>query len=173
MTDEQNRKIVEEYMNAWASADESKLEGLIDTSYKFNAPPGFTGDKKGALEMSRQYSKAFPDMKMTYSNWVCQGENVTVRCLVAGTHKGEFMGIAPTNKKADTTGLALIKVRNGKIVEDISEFDQLGMLTKLGVIPPMGATPGPSASRPARPGPGRVAGSHEREEQKLENPGDL
>ena len=52
MTNEQNRKLVEDYMNAWAKADENKLDQLIDERYKFNnPPPGITPDKQGAIEM--------------------------------------------------------------------------------------------------------------------------
>src|ERR1051326_5878982 len=122
MTDEQNRKIVEDYMNAWAKGDEAKLQGVLDNGYKFNPPPGYTGNKQGALEMAKQYHKAFPDLRMTYTNWVVQGDNVAVRAVASGTHKGEFMGIPATNKKADITGLSIVKLRNGKVVEDISEF---------------------------------------------------
>src|SRR2546430_1191275 len=115
MTDEQNRKTVEEYMNAWAKGDETKLQALLDNGYKFNPPPGFSGDKQGALEMARQYHTAFPDLRMTYTNWVVQGDSVAVRAVCSGTHKGEFMGIPATNKKADITGIAIVKVRNGKV----------------------------------------------------------
>lgn len=163
MTDEQTRKIVEDYMNAWAKGDEARLETLLDNGYKFSPPPGFAPNKQGALEMARQYAEAFPDMRMTYTNWVVQGDNVAVRAVCSGTHKGEFMGVPATNKKADITGIAIVKVRNGKVVQDISEFDQLGLLTKLGAIPPLGEGSGaPSATRPARPVAGR-GGQRERE----------
>lgn len=163
MTDEQNRKTVEEYMNAWAKGDESRLERILDDGYKFNPPPGLAGTKQGALEMARQYHEAFPDLRMTYSNWIVQGDNVAVRVTSTGTHQGEFMGIPATNKRADITGIAIVRLRNGKVVEDISEFDQLGLLTAIGAVTPPGAAgQGPSASRPVRPVPGR-GGKHERE----------
>ncbi len=133
---EPNRQLVEEYMNAWAGADVAKLERIIDPNYKFNnPPPGLTPDKKGAIQMSMMYRKAFPDMKMRYVNWVSEGNNTAVRFLASGTHKGEFMGFPASNKRTEVGGLAFVTIKNGKIVEDVTEVDTLSMLQQIGAIP--------------------------------------
>lgn len=141
MTDEQNRKLVEDYFKAWTAADATKLDRLLDNGFKFNnPPPGITPDKKGAIQMSQMFRKGFPDMEMRIEKWVTEGENVAVRIVGSGTHKGEFMGIAATNKRTETAAVSIVTVRNGKIVEDVTEFDALGLLTKLGAIPEMTPT---------------------------------
>jgi steroid delta-isomerase-like uncharacterized protein len=136
MTDEQNRKLVEDYMNAWSAADANKLDRLLDNGFKFNnPPPGITPDKRGALAMAQMFRKAFPDMKIKLEKWVVQGDNVAVRFVGSGTHKGEFMGVPPTGKMTKTTGIGIVTVRKGKIVEDVTEFDALGLMTQIGAIP--------------------------------------
>lgn len=137
MTDEEMRKLVEQYMNAFAKGDMATLDRVIDNGYKTNTPPipGITPDKKGAIAMSKLFHNAFPDLAMRYSNWVIQGDRVAVRMVGTGTHKGEFMGIPATNKRSETGGIMIVTVRNGKIVEDLTEFDALGLLTTLGAIP--------------------------------------
>jgi predicted ester cyclase len=136
MQETNNRKLVEDYFNAWAKGDSKTLERLLDSSYTFNnPPPGLSSDRRGALEMSRLYHAAFPDMSLKLSNWIVDKDQCAFRFTGTGTHKGEFLGLSPTNKRVEVTGLAIVKCRNGKVVEDITEFDALGLLTKLGAIP--------------------------------------
>ena len=136
MSDETNRKLVEEYTNAWAKGDAVRLEGLLDNGFKFNSPPpGLTPDKKGAIAMSQMFRKGFPDLAVRIEKYVVQGDNVAVRAIGTGTHKGEFMGIAPTNKKTQTGIVSIVTVRNGKIVEDVTEFDAFGLFNQLGEFP--------------------------------------
>jgi predicted ester cyclase len=156
MNDEQNRKIVEDYMTAWSNADVPKLERLVADNARFpNPPPGVTPDKKGTIAMAQQYRAGFPDLKVRFTQWVVQGDHVAVRFVGSGTHKGTFMGIEPTNVRAETGGIAIVTVKDGKVVEDTTEFDALGLLTKIGAIPPLGeeeAQANPAgAGRPARP----------------------
>lgn len=162
MSDETNRSLVEDYINAWSSADVSKLERLLDASFTYgNPPPGYTGDKKGAIAMSQAFHVGFPDLKSRCTDWIVQGDRVAVRFVGTGTHKGDFMGTPASGKKTETTGLALVTVANGRITSDVTEFDALGLLTQIGAIPE--ATPeGESGSAGRPPRPSRApAGEHD------------
>jgi predicted ester cyclase len=55
-----------------------------------------------------------------------------------GTLQGDFFGIPATGKGVTITGMGISRIENGKIVELWSNFDQLGLMQQLGVIPPMG-----------------------------------
>ncbi len=48
------------------------------------------------------------------------------------------MAIPPTGKQVTTTGIAITRVLNGKVVEQWANYDDLGLLQQLGVIPSMG-----------------------------------
>ena len=48
------------------------------------------------------------------------------------------MGIAPTGKQVTVTGMTIDRFVNGQFVEGWSNFDALGMLQQLGVVPQMG-----------------------------------
>jgi len=134
----QNRKLVEDYMKAWTKADASTLNRLLDDDFKFNnPPPGITPDKEGAVEMSQMFRTAFPDMTIRVEKWVEQGDDVAFHAIATGTHKGEFMGVDPTNKRATTEIVSIVTVRGGKVVQDITVFDALGLMTQIGAIPEM------------------------------------
>jgi hypothetical protein len=52
--------------------------------------------------------------------------------------KGDLMRIPPTSKQVTATGIAITRVLNGKVVEQWANYDDLGLLQQLGVIPSMG-----------------------------------
>lgn len=78
--------------------------------------------------------KAFPDVKFTIEDQIAEGEKVVTRVSFIATHKGEFMGIAPTGKKVKVTGVIIFKITNSKIVETWAEMDALSWMQQLGVV---------------------------------------
>ena len=57
------------------------------------------------------------------------------RVKTQGTHKGEFMGIGPTGKRVTATGIDIVRIANGKIVERWGEFDNMAILQQIGALP--------------------------------------
>ncbi len=78
---------------------------------------------------------AFPDMNMTLDDMVAEGDKVTVRFTVTGTHKGKFMGAPPTQKKMKIWSIQIDRIANGKFVEGWERTDTLGLMQHLGLIP--------------------------------------
>ena len=78
---------------------------------------------------------AFPDRRFVVEDMIADGDKVSARFTMRGTHKGEFRGIAPTGKEVTMTGIDIIRLTEGKMVEDRVEVDQLGMMRQLGVVP--------------------------------------
>ena len=66
---------------------------------------------------------------------LAEGDRVAWRFTVRGTHQGPFRGIAPTGRSIVLTGTALTRMRDGQMVENWNETDDLGLLQQLGVIP--------------------------------------
>ena len=66
---------------------------------------------------------------------VAEGDKVAYRWTLTGTHKGEFEGIPPTNKKVTVWAISISRIAGGKIVEDWSRVDTLGLMQQLGVVP--------------------------------------
>jgi len=86
---------------------------------------------------SESYS-ASPDLHYTIDDMVAEGDKVVVRMTFSGTHKGEIMGIPPTNKKMTMWAIIIYRVVGGKFVEGWERGDTLGLMQQLGVVP----TPG-------------------------------
>ena len=83
----------------------------------------------------RALRSAFPDMKVNIDYVIEQGDKVVARWTATMTHKGEFLGFAPTGKKVTVTGTTTQRISGGKIVEGWDNWDQLGLLVQIGAVP--------------------------------------
>lgn len=79
--------------------------------------------------------RAFPDFNVTIDQVIEQEDKVVARWTTTMTHKGEFLGVAPTGKKVTITGTSMQRIADGKIVEGWDNWDQLGLLVQIGAIP--------------------------------------
>src|SRR5229473_286320 len=76
--------------------------------------------------------------KLTVINdQIAEGDKVVTRWTATGTHKGQLMAIAPTNKHATVTGVDIDRYQDGKVVEAWASYDMFGLLQQLGVVPAM------------------------------------
>jgi predicted ester cyclase len=64
---------------------------------------------------------------------------VVARWRSIGTHRGSFQGIPPTGKPLMMTGITVFRIEDGKIIEEWSESDVLGLPQQMGAIPGPGA----------------------------------
>ncbi len=78
---------------------------------------------------------AFPDLTSSEDDLIAEGDKVATRRTLRGTHKGEFMGVAPTGKKVAFSGVWLARLSNGKLKEQWVYFDAMGLLRQIGAIP--------------------------------------
>ena len=79
--------------------------------------------------------EAFPDAERVVEDQFTDDCHVVTRWKTTGTHQGTFMGIAPTGKRVTITGISIHRIAGGKIVEEWQEWDSLGLMQQLGVVP--------------------------------------
>lgn len=83
----------------------------------------------------RAFRNAMPDIKVTITHTVSEGNMCATHCDVEATHTGDSLGFAATNKKVKFSGFTLTRVENGRIIEGWNTYDFLSMYTQLGVTP--------------------------------------
>ena len=114
------------------AADEFVDPDFIDHQALPGAQPGIAGLK----DFIRAWRSAFPDMHEVIELMVSDADMVVGRFRLSGTHLGEFFGIAPTGRRVEITGIDMLRLRDGKIVEFWYNEDTLGLFRLLGVTPP-------------------------------------
>ena len=86
------------------------------------------------------YRSAFPDLRITIEEQIADEQGVATRWSAKGTHEGDLMGVAPTGKQATVTGITIDRIVDGRIAESWTNWDTLGMLQQLGVVPVLATT---------------------------------
>lgn len=105
----------------------------FDRSYRGHDTLMRDFDINQAKKNVQMYRAAFPDLTITVDDLVAATDKVLVRWTARGTHRGEFLGKAPTGKKSQVQGITVLSFRNGKIAEDFTQWDALGLLRDLGI----------------------------------------
>jgi steroid delta-isomerase-like uncharacterized protein len=79
---------------------------------------------------------AFSDVRVVVDDAVAQGDTVAARCTVSGTHTGDGLGVPATGRPVEFTGMTMVRVKDGKIVEGWNNFDFAGMLQQITPLAP-------------------------------------
>jgi predicted ester cyclase len=61
--------------------------------------------------------EAFPDLHVTVEDLVAEGDRLTARVTMRGTHQGAFQGLTPTGKRVEGCAIDMFRISDGKIVE--------------------------------------------------------
>jgi steroid delta-isomerase-like uncharacterized protein len=77
---------------------------------------------------------AFPDIEVIVEDMIAEGDKVVARCSVRGKHTGDNLGIKASNSPVLFTGIAIVRIRDGKIVEAWNNFDFMKMNRQIGAI---------------------------------------
>jgi len=121
----------------WNSGRVALIDELFTSDYVNHDPmhPEVPPGPAGARQIVSLYRDAFPDSNFRIDDTICEGDRVVTRWTVSGTHKGTLHGIAPTGKRVTVTGITVFRLANGKIAEAWANWDNLGLMTRLGAVP--------------------------------------
>ena len=111
-------------------------EVLAPNFVAHDLPPGLPPGQEGLKALRRIVEHAFPDLKPTIRDIIAEGDRVAARVGLEGTHRGDFMGVAPTGNHVTTELFEIVRIDGGKITERWVLRDRLGEFQQLGVLPP-------------------------------------
>jgi predicted ester cyclase len=153
---EENKALATSYWEEVWWGDQGKIAEIVAPDEVHHW--GIGGDTTGFEEFSRRWDlffTAFPDLEFTVDLVAAEGDLVTTHWTATGTHRGEWQGIAPTNREVTWQGINIFRIECGQIVESWGEADHLGLLSQLGAIdiPTLMATPAaPAQAAPSASG---------------------
>ena len=100
----------------------------------FTGAPGPL-DQAGAMGFMGMFQAAFPGVTHEVAELIAEGDRVSARIVVRGTHQRDFMGMPPTGKSFAIDSVNTFRIEGGKIVEQHAVFDSMGMMQQLGMLP--------------------------------------
>jgi predicted ester cyclase len=140
MSTQNNKQLVLRWKDEiWNKRNLNIVDELYAPDYRghMNGPiPG----REALKQLLAAYFAAFGDIHLTSQFLIAEGEMVAVYDTIRLKHTGTFEGIPPTGKEAVITSTDIYRIVDGRIMEQWTEGDMLGLLQQLGVIPAKGQT---------------------------------
>jgi steroid delta-isomerase-like uncharacterized protein len=111
------------------------VEELVTDDYVNHTQLQTVHGADGLRQFVAMIRTAFPDAQETIEDQVAEGDKEVHRWVIRGTHESEFMGIPATGKKITISGITISRVVDGKIAEEWTQADMMGLLQQLGALP--------------------------------------
>ena len=133
-----NKDIVRRVTEEPWTGDYSAIDELVAPDFVGHDPaqPDI-GGPQGVKEFYDQFRTGFPNARVKIDQQLEDGDYVASRWTGTGTHQGEVFGIAATGKQVTVTGTTISRIAGGKLAEEWTNWDTLGMLQQIGAVPAM------------------------------------
>ncbi len=124
------------YDEVWSKQRYDLIPELIAPDHMFHMPDGTTFNGREAYKgFVSTYATAFPDMRIEIADLWGTPEQIANRIIFHGTQNGQLEAIAPTGKTVVMSGQHIARIANGMFVETWGNFDGMGLMRQLGVLP--------------------------------------
>ncbi len=132
----ENKAIAQKFMEeCWNRGDVERMDALVskDCRYHDQVFPSLTRGLDSLKQHISSCRTGFPDLRFTINDMIAERNEVVVHWTAHGTHKGQFLGLAPTNRSASVSGTSIYRIEGNKIVEQWSDWNLLTLLDQLGL----------------------------------------
>ncbi len=125
--------LAEDYVRLW---DVSAPAGIADRLYApdvvdHNPLPGQGPGLDGIKQLVAVYHAVFPDLSVSTDDVVASGDRVAVRWTATGTHQGDQLGVPATGKQVRLTGIDILRIEDGRVIERWGETNGLEMMQQI------------------------------------------
>lgn len=135
MTLEQNKSLMRRFVDVSGDKDQTRVKALLAPDFVIHQADG-PHNQEEFLQHLNYFLTAFSDTHFTVEEQIAEGDRVVTRGTWSGIHSGDFQGVPPTGKKIAISAVLFDRIVDGQIVEHRSQFDMLGMMQQLGLVPP-------------------------------------
>lgn len=136
MNPEQNKAVVRRFFAEFNKHDQSAYREIFAPDYVLDFPggPGTTRGLGEFLTATAGFLTTFPDLHFRLESTIAEGEYVAVYWTMRATQNGPLGPIPATGRPVTLTGTSLIRLVDGKIVQDRVRADMLGVLQQIGAM---------------------------------------
>lgn len=137
MTDNQSRRAAIEaaWDSAWDMGEVDALDTLLSPSYRRRSSSDEEGQDRSTFKASIIATRAaFPDLVTTIDDVVVEGDRAAIRWHSVGTHQHGFLGVPPTRRRVEVSGVTFARFDGDRIVEEHVTWDPRALLAALGII---------------------------------------
>jgi steroid delta-isomerase-like uncharacterized protein len=131
-----NKQIAQRFMEeCWNNGNLNAISEYLSANCRYHDPvfPHLASGADNIRSHIENCRRGFPDMRITIEDTIAEGNEVVHHWTVTGTHKGHFLGVAPTNKRATVSGTSIFRFENSKIAEQWSDWNLITLMEQLGI----------------------------------------
>jgi steroid delta-isomerase-like uncharacterized protein len=136
---EENKALARKFLRMFELGDSSMADEIVAADYYNHDAPDPNIGSEGIKAAVTMFKNAFPDAQVKIAFQLTEGDKVVSRYTWSGTHQGEYYGIPATGKRANWTSTVTFRIADGRIREAWLNYDRLGLMQQLGVVPMTGA----------------------------------
>ena len=136
MTLDENKALVRRFVDEifvrglTGSVDELLADDFVSHTWRS------TGDGRADLKRAiDRLSTVLADADFVVEDMIAEGDRVAVRVTARAMQVGELLGVAPSGKSYSIGEIHILRIRDGRMVEHWHQYDQVGMMRQLGVVP--------------------------------------
>src|SRR5262245_57771195 len=123
------RRLLEKLRGDWSAGVIEEFYASGYRRYLNPTTPPLTAE--GHLARAAGLRAGFPDSTATLEDILAENDRVAFRLTIRGTHQGVFQGIPPTGRKVTVSFTAIVRIENGKLVEEWGGLDLFDLRQKL------------------------------------------
>jgi steroid delta-isomerase-like uncharacterized protein len=130
------KELARRYMDdAWSHGNLSILDELVSRDIRLHDPvfPGLVPGIESLRRHIQACRNGFPDLRFTIEDTIAERNEVVIHWTAHGTHRGAFLGMAPTNRSATVSGTSIFRCENDRIVEAWADWNLMTLLEQLGL----------------------------------------
>jgi predicted ester cyclase len=95
----------------------------------------FATEQAGAARQeAADFRQGFPDVVSTIEDLIAEGDKMVARWRARAAHQGEYMGLPPSGKEVEFTGISAYRIEGNKIAESWTVEDELGLMRQIGAV---------------------------------------
>jgi len=118
-----NAALIREFTRIFKNQhDVDGIDHLFSPGFRHHFAPPIRPGLPGFKDLGRMMNGAFPDVVVREEDLIVTAEKVVERSSAVATHRGDFMGIAPTKRRIDWTEIHIYRIADRQIVEHWVEF---------------------------------------------------
>ena len=136
---EANKDLVRRFTEAVNAANWDALDELVIEDFSRHSQAGAgpqVGSREEFVQLQESFLVSFPDQRVTIEKLIAEGDEVAALAIYSGTHSGPMGEYPATGRSVESTFLAFFRIEDGRIAELWVEWDNVSMLTQLGLLPP-------------------------------------
>jgi steroid delta-isomerase-like uncharacterized protein len=132
----ENEALVRRFFEEFCNERRSDLaEELVSADYVSHGPQAPPAEGPDGLRARVGLYQEAVDGHWHVEELISTDDRVVARWTGTGTHRGELMGIPPTGKSVEVDALTVFRIADGKIAEEWTVWDALGLLQQVGAVP--------------------------------------